>query len=167
METGENGVWIRTLTCKSEGVVWTGISQGLAQTAAIMQPSKSYYHCNGTEAWEERGWVCGRGREMRWKGGCVSLFPPSFVLNTHTQINLLYFIYLIATVILYIHCSTEVTPMLHVSLEHWNNYSDMMLDCKWKHLLRQASQEKTKVRQEMYNIKRSNNDSDISETWQQ
>lgn len=27
----------------------TGISQGLAQTAAIMQPSKSYYHCNGTD----------------------------------------------------------------------------------------------------------------------
>lgn len=113
METATNGVWIRRLTCKSGGAVRTGISQGLAQTAAIMQPSKSYYHCNGTEAWEERRWVCGRGREMRWKGAPSFCLPPlvSRKMCAHTRL----FLYLIATVTE----SSEVTPVcqINVSLE--------------------------------------------------
>lgn len=44
------------------GAEWTGISQGPAQTAAIMQPSKSYYHCNGTDG-------VGGEKMGEWEGG--------------------------------------------------------------------------------------------------
>lgn len=52
--------------------MWTGISQGLAQTAAIMQPSKSYYHCNGTEG--VGGEKMGVWEGERWGGRQLLLF---------------------------------------------------------------------------------------------
>lgn len=59
-----------------------------AQTAAIMQPSKSYYHCNGTDGvGVEKMCVWEEGRETMWEGA-PSLSTPERNTHTHTPILL-------------------------------------------------------------------------------
>lgn len=157
MEASANGVWIRRLTCWSSGAVRTGISQGPTQTAAIMQPSKSYYHCNGTDG-------VGGEKIGVWEGvrdeveGCSFLLSPSPCLKKNVCVCLCVcthiFLYLIATVTE----SSEVTPpcQINASLKKKNAWrsGDFWLKTSFRTQIG-ASQQKPERGQEMYNIKTS------------